>query len=97
MALSADVRTMTTNLRERLSNNETLIGTFQICASPMVAETLGEAGMDFVIFDQEHGPLTAETLVPGVLTPLLAGATVVGGEPGDVTVRVGPDGSLLSD
>ena len=61
MALSADVRTMTTNLRERLSNNETLIGTFQICASPMVAETLGEAGMDFVIFDQEHGPLTAET------------------------------------
>jgi hypothetical protein len=42
------------------------------------------------------GPLTAETLVPGVLTPLLAGATVVGGEPGDVTVRVGPGGALLS-
>ncbi|MFB9808469.1 HpcH/HpaI aldolase/citrate lyase family protein [Haladaptatus pallidirubidus] len=27
----------------------------------MVSEMIGVAGMDFVIYDQEHGPLTAET------------------------------------
>ncbi|MFB6308908.1 MAG: HpcH/HpaI aldolase/citrate lyase family protein [Haloarculaceae archaeon] len=48
-------------LRDRLFDGETLVGTFQISGSPMVAETLGETGMDFVILDQEHGPLTAET------------------------------------
>lgn len=47
--------------RQRLQDGETTIGTFQIIDSPMVAEITGLAGMDFVIIDQEHGPLTAET------------------------------------
>lgn len=50
-------------LRESLENGETAIGTFQIIESPMVAEMLGLAGLDFTILDQEHGPLTAETCV----------------------------------
>lgn len=48
-------------LRERLMDGETVVGTFQILDSPMVAEAAGVAGMDFTILDQEHGPLTAET------------------------------------
>lgn len=50
-------------LRERLFDGETVIGAFQITQSPMIAELLGDAGMDFVLIDQEHGPLTAETTV----------------------------------
>ena len=52
---------MPSGLRDRLFDGETLVGTFQISTSPMVAETLGGTGMDYVILDQEHGPLTAET------------------------------------
>lgn len=50
-------------LRERLFDGETVVGTFQIAQSPMISELLGDAGMDFVLVDQEHGPLTAETSV----------------------------------
>jgi 2-keto-3-deoxy-L-rhamnonate aldolase RhmA len=49
------------HLRERLACGDSLVGTFQISTSPMVAETLGETELDFVVLDQEHGPLTAET------------------------------------
>lgn len=47
--------------RRRLLNGETAVGTFQLLDSPMVSEMIGVAGMDFVVYDQEHGPLTAET------------------------------------
>ena len=50
-------------LRERLLDGETTVGTFQLIGSSMVSEMAGIAGMDFVIVDQEHGPLTAETSV----------------------------------
>lgn len=48
------------NLRERLLNGETVVGTFQLLDSAMVSELIGVAGMDFVVYDQEHGPLSAE-------------------------------------
>ncbi|GAD52840.1 putative 2,4-dihydroxyhept-2-ene-1,7-dioic acid aldolase [Halarchaeum acidiphilum MH1-52-1] len=44
-------------------DGETVVGTFQLLDSAMVAEMTGVAGMDFTILDQEHGPLTAETSV----------------------------------
>lgn len=50
-----------TNLRKRLQNGETIIGTLQLLDSAMVSEMVGVAGMDFVVYDQEHGPLSAET------------------------------------
>lgn len=40
------------------------------------------------------GPLTAETLAPAVLAPLAAGATIVGGDPDAVDVRVAADGTV---
>jgi len=48
-------------LRQRLHSGETVVGPLQIFDSVQVAESVGVAGMDFVVFDQEHGPLTAET------------------------------------
>jgi 4-hydroxy-2-oxoheptanedioate aldolase len=47
-------------LRDRLDRGETAIGTFQLINSPVVTETAGLAGMDFVVLDQEHGPLSAD-------------------------------------
>lgn len=49
--------------KQRLFDGETTVGTFQLIDSPMASEMAGVAGMDFVIIDQEHGPLTAETSV----------------------------------
>jgi 4-hydroxy-2-oxoheptanedioate aldolase len=49
------------SIRRRLLDGEMVVGTFQLLDSAMVSEMVGVAGMDFVIYDQEHGPLTAET------------------------------------
>lgn len=52
-------------------------------------------GGDRVTID---GPVTAETLAPGILAPLAAGGTIVGGDPQDVAVRVDSRGGVsLSD
>lgn len=50
-----------TNLRDRLQDGETVVGTLQLLDSAMVSEMIGVADMDFVVYDQEHGPLGAET------------------------------------
>jgi 4-hydroxy-2-oxoheptanedioate aldolase len=63
-------------LRDRLYDGETVHGTFQITDSPMVSDIVGRSGLDFVIIDQEHGPLTAETSVG-----LCAAAQAVGCSP----------------
>jgi 4-hydroxy-2-oxoheptanedioate aldolase len=57
------LRMDTPSLRERLLDGQTVVGTFQLLNSPMAAEMVGVAGMDFTILDQEHGPLTAESCV----------------------------------
>lgn len=52
-------------------------------------------GGDRVAID---GATTAETFGPGILAPLAAGATIVGGDPEEVDVWVGPDGDVsISD
>lgn len=51
----------TASLRRRLLDGSLTVGTLQILDSAMVSEMIGVAGMDFVVYDQEHGPLTAET------------------------------------
>ncbi|MFB6134153.1 MAG: HpcH/HpaI aldolase/citrate lyase family protein [Halanaeroarchaeum sp.] len=47
-------------IRERLLRGDVAVGTFQLLDSAMVSEMIGVAGMDFVVYDQEHGPLSAE-------------------------------------
>jgi 4-hydroxy-2-oxoheptanedioate aldolase len=65
------------NLRERLHDGETVVGTFNLVNSPMVAEMAGVAGLDFTILDQEHGPLTAETCVGMCAAAQRAGAAPI--------------------
>jgi len=72
-----DVTRQDPTLRRRLEDGETAYGTFQIIGSPMVADMVGLAGLDFVILDQEHGPLTAETSVGLCAAAQEAGAAPV--------------------
>lgn len=48
-------------LLKTLEAGKTAFGTFCILPSATVIEALGLAGLDFVILDMEHGPLTYET------------------------------------
>ena len=48
-------------LKEKLAQGKQPLGTFVGTASPAVVECLGCAGLDFVILDNEHSPVEAET------------------------------------
>lgn len=48
-------------LREKFRRGEAAIGAFFNNVSPNVAEMLAVAGLDFIIVDAEHSPLTAES------------------------------------
>ncbi len=50
-------------LRRRIARNETLFGVFVDAPTISHVETLAIAGFDFVIIDQEHGHISAESLV----------------------------------
>ena len=52
-----------TDLRRRILAGETLIGAFSDLASPLAVELLGQAGMDWVILDLEHGAATEADLL----------------------------------
>ena len=48
-------------LKQRLKAGETVIGPFCIIPSMPMVESLGYAGMDFLIIDTEHGPISMES------------------------------------
>lgn len=52
---------MRNTLKEKLSHGDRPLGTFVGTGSPAVVECLGCAGLDFVILDNEHSPIEAET------------------------------------
>lgn len=52
---------MENTLQKKLKEGKKAIGTFLELDSPMAAEALGKAGLDFVIIDNEHGPFEAES------------------------------------
>lgn len=54
---------MTTDFRSRIRAGETLIGSFADLASPLAAELLGQAGMDWAVLDLEHGESTEADLL----------------------------------
>ncbi len=49
------------SLKERLKKGESVLGTWNIIASAAVVEAIGYAGLDFVVIDAEHGPISMET------------------------------------
>ena len=48
-------------LKEKLAQGVKPLGTFVGTGSAAVVECLGCAGLDFVILDNEHSPIEAET------------------------------------
>ncbi len=48
-------------IKEKLSNKKPVIGTWSIIPSTIVVDILSNSGLDFIILDREHGPLTFET------------------------------------
>lgn len=48
-------------LKEKLNAGEAAIGTFIVCNAPDLVEIAGLTGFDFVILDNEHGPMRAES------------------------------------
>ena len=46
------------NLKEALARGEPLIGTFSTSGSPVMIETIGYAGLDFVVIDCEHAAVS---------------------------------------
>ena len=44
------------NFSQRLKNGQQVIGTWLTLPSPMAAEVIASAGLDFAIIDLEHGP-----------------------------------------
>jgi len=47
-------------LKEALMNGKTVFGPFLKITDPAVVEIMGFAGFDFVIIDQEHGPIAIQ-------------------------------------
>lgn len=52
---------------QRLRSGESLIGPWMQIPHPMVAETLGQTGVDFLLVDGEHAPIPPDSL--GVILP----------------------------
>ncbi len=48
-------------IKEKLSVKKPVIGTWSIIPSTIVADILSKSGLDFVIIDREHGPISFET------------------------------------
>lgn len=65
------------SLRTRLASGDVVIGSFQSIDSPMVSEIMARAGMDFVLVDQEHGPLSARETMTCCMAAQQAGAASV--------------------
>lgn len=52
---------MKLSLKQRLSAGETVFGCFINTPAGGLIEIMGQAGLDFVVLDTEHGPLSIET------------------------------------
>ena len=48
-------------VKEKLEAGGAVIGTWAVIPSPVVTDIICSAGLDFVIIDAEHGPITFET------------------------------------
>ncbi len=53
---------ITTSIKQRLKNHETVFGTFYKLNSPIATEILGWAGFDFIVIDGEHSAIGYESM-----------------------------------
>ena len=66
-----------TRLRDRVLAGRVTFGAFAAVASPVAAELLGRAGLDWVILDLEHSTLTETDLLAGIYALQATSATAL--------------------
>ena len=49
------------HLKEKLKRGDIALGTWAVIPSAITAEIMSSAGLDFIIIDSEHGPISFET------------------------------------
>lgn len=54
-------------LKKKLYSGQTCLGTWVFLPSPDVVEIIGLAGLDFVVIDMEHSPITYQNIVPMIV------------------------------
>ena len=64
-------------LKEKLDNNELVIGPFLKISDPAVVEIAALAGFDFVIIDREHGPISIENTQDMIRAAEVRGITAI--------------------
>lgn len=62
-------------LKEKINNNETVIGTFLEIGSTGMVECLALGGFDYIIIDTEHGPFETESVMEFIGTAKRRGMT----------------------
>lgn len=48
-------------LKKKLDDGEIVLGTWMVIPSPTLTDILSMSGLDFIIIDREHGPISFET------------------------------------
>jgi len=64
-------------LKSELKAGRTVFGTWSMLSSPSVINVIAQAGLDFVILDMEHGPMTLETAEMQLYAAEVAGCTPI--------------------
>jgi 4-hydroxy-2-oxoheptanedioate aldolase len=68
---------MINRLKEKLKAGNKVFGTWSMLGSPSVMNTIGHAGVDFIIIDMEHGPMTFETVEAQLYATESAGSSPI--------------------
>src|SRR5438067_2406793 len=64
-------------LKTKLRAGGRVFGTWSMLASPAVADVVGQAGLDFIVIDMEHGPMTYETAERQIFAAESSGCTPI--------------------
>lgn len=64
-------------LKQKFSNGQKTIGAFVESCSALIVEYLGRTGLDYVILDNEHSPVEAETSMEMIRAAELFGMTPI--------------------
>jgi len=65
------------NLKEKIKNNELLLGSFIFLFEPTIVEILGKVGFDFVIIDMEHSAIDFKDVLSLVIAGDSAGISTI--------------------
>lgn len=68
---------MENKLKEKLAEGKIVFGSWSMIPSPMVANVMAESGIDFLIADMEHGPISLETLENMIYATEAGGSTLI--------------------